>query len=115
MVLRHVAANGQGQNALNTNQQLAADTDGNGTITPFDATQILRYVAANGQTTATGAAGQWKFAPPSRSYSALRFDPDENYTAVLIGDVNGSWTPSGFLAGTEKPLRQEPENQFSGR
>ena len=110
MVLRHVAGGEQGPNALNTNQRLAADTDGSGTITPFDATQILRYVAANGQSTRSGAAGQWKFAPPSRSYSALRFDPDENYTAVLIGDVNGSWTPSGFTAGTEKTQPQQPEN-----
>jgi leucyl aminopeptidase len=115
MVLRHVAANGQGPNALNSNQQLAADTDGNGTITPFDATQILRYVAANAQTTRSGAAGQWKFAPASRSYSALRFDADENYTAVLVGDVNGSWTPSGFITGTEEILRQQPEKQFSRR
>jgi hypothetical protein len=85
---------------------LAADTNGSGTITSFDATQILRYVAANGQSTASGAAGQWKFAPPSRTYFALKFDADENYTAVLIGDVNGSWTPSGFLAGTEKTIQQ---------
>jgi leucyl aminopeptidase len=106
MVLRHVASGEQGPNSLNTNQRLAADTNGNGTITPFDATQILRYVAANGQSAASGAAGQWKFVPPSRSYSALKFDADENYTAVLIGDVNGSWTPSGFLAGTEKTLQQ---------
>ncbi|MDQ4120275.1 MAG: M20/M25/M40 family metallo-hydrolase [Acidobacteriota bacterium] len=94
LALRHVAANGEGTINLTPNQQTAADTDKSGTITAFDATQILRYVAANGQSNLTGAAGQWNFTPPSRSYSAFSgFDADENYTAVLVGDVDGSWTP----------------------
>jgi leucyl aminopeptidase len=97
LVLRHVAASGQSANVLNANQQLAADANADGTITSFDAAQILRYVAANGQNANTGTVGQWKFAPASRNYSAFSsFDADENYTAVLIGEINGDWSANGF-------------------
>ncbi|MDQ4123047.1 MAG: FG-GAP-like repeat-containing protein [Acidobacteriota bacterium] len=94
LVLRYVAANGQGANALLANQQTAADADNSGTVTAFDATQILRFVAANGQTAATGQIGTWKFSPVSRTYSGVSSAlSNENYEAVLIGDVDGSWTP----------------------
>jgi hypothetical protein len=92
LVLRHVAANGQGANALNANQRLAADANGNGSVTAFDATMILRYVAANGANANTGQVGNWKFNPPERSYTPLNGSlSNENYEAILIGDVNGSW------------------------
>jgi hypothetical protein len=94
LVLRHVAANGQGVNALNANQQKAADANGSGTVTSFDATQILRYVAANGQNANTGQVGNWKFDPVSRPYQPLENSmSNENYTAILVGEVNGNWTP----------------------
>jgi hypothetical protein len=100
LVLRHVAAGGVGANALSANQQLAADTNNSGTITPFDATQILRFVAANAQTAATGQVGNWKFASAPRSYTALNNSlSNENYEAVLIGEINGDWTPSTLAEG----------------
>jgi hypothetical protein len=52
LVLRHAAAGANG--TLTPNQRIAADTNNSGTITLFDATQILRFVAADGQTNATG-------------------------------------------------------------
>jgi hypothetical protein len=94
LVLRHVAAGGTGANALSANQQLAADTNNSNSITPFDATQILRYVAANQQTVNTGQVGNWRFSPASRTYSMLNSsESNQDYAAILIGEINGSWTP----------------------
>jgi hypothetical protein len=98
MILRHVAAGGVGPNALSPNQQIVADTNGDGNISPFDGTLILRYVAAGQQTAETGQVGKWKFSPASKNYLSFSSGPltDQDYTAFLIGDVNGSWTPSTF-------------------
>ena len=94
MILRHVAANGQGPNVLNPNQILAADANGDGNISPFDATLILRYIAGGGPNANTGQVGNWKFDPVSRPYQPLSSSVSgENYTAILIGEVNGNWTP----------------------
>jgi hypothetical protein len=94
LVLRHVAANGQGPNALSVNQQKAADTNGDGNISPFDATLILRYVAANGPNANTGEVGNWKFLPGTQNYQSLNNSlSGENYEAVLIGEINGDWMP----------------------
>lgn len=96
LVLRHVAAGGQGASALTPSQQRAADTDGDGTISSFDATQMLRYIAANGPNAGTGQIGTWRFTPPQRTYAPLlSSQSNQNYEAVLIGEVNGDWTPSG--------------------
>ncbi|HEX8197141.1 MAG TPA: Calx-beta domain-containing protein [Pyrinomonadaceae bacterium] len=113
LILRHVAANGQGPNALNPNQQKAADANGNGSISPFDATQILRFVAANGKTPNTGAVGNWEFLPSARNYDAVNNSlTEQNYEAVLIGDVNGNWTPPvGSLTEPETPAVEETETQ----
>ncbi|HEX8264880.1 MAG TPA: dockerin type I domain-containing protein [Pyrinomonadaceae bacterium] len=95
MILRHIAANGQGPNALNANQRIAADTSGDGNITPFDATLILRYLAAGGPNANTGQTGTWKFVPPNRTYSPLlSSQTGQDYEAILVGDVNGSWMPA---------------------
>lgn len=117
LVLRHVAAAGQGQNALSVNQQLAADANNSGTITAFDATQILRFVAAGNQTATTGAVGTWKFAPAARTYDPLGNSmSDEDYTAVLIGEVNGNWNPptvfESFAANEQSPPAT-PKNEDS--
>lgn len=110
LVLRHVAANGQGANALNANQQSAADTNNDALLTAFDATQILRYVAANGANANTGQAGNWKFLPASRTYNAMNNSlSGENYEAVLIGEVSGDWTPPGGNALAEAEI--ETRNQ----
>jgi hypothetical protein len=104
LVLKHVAANGQGPNVLSLNQQKAADANGDGNISPFDATLILRYVAAGGPTANTGQTGNWKFLPGTQNYQSLDNSlSGENYEAVLIGEINGNWTPPapGSLAPTD--------------
>jgi uncharacterized repeat protein (TIGR01451 family)/CSLREA domain-containing protein len=92
LVLRCVAA---GANCtLTANQKLAADTDGDLNVTAFDATQILRFVAANGSNANTGQVGNWKFIDPSKTYNPLSASQtNQNYTAYLIGEVDGDWIP----------------------
>jgi CSLREA domain-containing protein len=112
LVLRCVAA-GSGC-TLTDNQKLAADTNNSNTVTPFDATQILRFVAANQQTNATGAVGNWRFNPVARNYSALNNSlSGENYAAILIGEVNGSWTPpTGNFAFGENQAKTTGDEKF---
>jgi hypothetical protein len=112
MILRHIAANGTGPNALNANQQIAADTNGDGDITPFDATLILRYIANGGPDANTGQVGTWKFDPVSNPHPALNSSVSgENYTAILIGEVNGDWTPPASSGEMEATEWQQPETE----
>ena len=92
LVLRCVASGNAC--SLTANQKKAGDTDNDGAITAFDATQILRYVAANGSSANTGNAGKWKFDPEQFIYQNLNSSqPNQNYVAFLIGDVDGDWAP----------------------
>lgn len=86
---------------LNTCQQTAADTSGNGQITSFDAAFIAQYVV--GITNPDNKTGTWKFLPPSRSYTSLSGNQTaQNFDAVLMGELTGNWAPTGgnnLLAG----------------
>ncbi|HEX8567966.1 MAG TPA: BACON domain-containing carbohydrate-binding protein [Pyrinomonadaceae bacterium] len=113
MILRHVAANGAGPNALNANQKIAADTSGDGNITPVDATLILRYIAAGGSNANTGQVGAWKFELPSRTYNNLTTDPTgQDYTAFLIGDVNGDWQSPANFASAASATQETGHKQY---
>ncbi|MDQ4121400.1 MAG: carboxypeptidase regulatory-like domain-containing protein, partial [Acidobacteriota bacterium] len=92
LVLRCVAA---GTNcALTPEQQKSANVDNDQNITAFDATLILRFVAANGPNANTGRVGTWEFNPENRMHSNLSENKtDQDYTAFLIGDVDGDWMP----------------------
>lgn len=112
LILRHIAAGTNG--ILTPNQRLAADTNNSGTISPFDATLILRYVAAGGATKETGAVGNWKFTPATGSYSSLPGSlSDQNYEAILVGEVNGNWSPpqpNSFANADVRTVAAEAEN-----
>ncbi|HEX9929419.1 MAG TPA: hypothetical protein VGB02_12845 [Pyrinomonadaceae bacterium] len=108
LILRCVAA-GDACN-LTANQQTAGDTNGSGSLSPIDATLILRFVAANGQTAQTGQTGNWKFSSPSRSYLPLGGNlSDENYTALLIGDVSGGWQPPPSSSSPAEAKQEKTE------
>ncbi|MDQ4123474.1 MAG: CHRD domain-containing protein [Acidobacteriota bacterium] len=112
LVLRHVAAGGQGIFALSPNQQLAADTDNDKIVSAFDATQILRYVAANGRTSTAGRTGQWTLSPASRNYPALHASlENQDYTANLVGEVSGDWTAGANLAESNESAAIEISNE----
>jgi hypothetical protein len=77
----------------NSCQMLAGDSSNNGSLSAFDAALIAQTVASISN---PGIAGTWKVVPSSRSYSMLNGNlTNENYDAVLVGDVSGNWTPAG--------------------
>jgi hypothetical protein len=112
MVLRHVAAGGNG--VLTDNQRIAADINNSGDVTAFDATQVLRFVAAGGSTPSAGDAGNWRFVLSSRTYGSVTGSHSgQNYDGILVGDVNGSWVPPTFLAGPEEAEKEiQDKDQF---
>jgi Carboxypeptidase regulatory-like domain len=80
-------------------QQLAGDASNNGAVSAFDAALIAQTAAGISN---SGIAGTWKFVPASRPYVTLNGNlPNQNYDAVLVGDVSGNWTPAG-------PQQQKP-------
>jgi uncharacterized delta-60 repeat protein len=85
-VAQHVA----GLVLLTPNQQLAGDATNNGSLSGLDAARIAQTVAGLPN---SGITGQWKFLPASRSYASVTSSlANENYEAILIGDVTGNWT-----------------------
>lgn len=110
LILRHVAAGG---GVLSGNQLIAADVNGDNRVTTFDATQVLRFVASGAQNSTTGQTGTWKFSPAPRNYNAIISSiAGENYDAVLLGDVNGSWSPSSSAFSEYAAIRSESEFKF---
>jgi len=93
---------------------LAADVNGNGMITTADIREIRRFIA-NDVTNFTAHGGSlWRFVPsdyvfpdPTAPWSApgLRSligvnanTPGQDFKAVKLGDVDGSWSMAGPLA-----------------
>ena len=84
-----------GLTTLIANQQIAADTSGNGAVSSLDAAYIAQFVAAIPNPSITGT---WKFLPASRSYSNIMTNQtDQDFSAILVGDVTGNWNPAGPL------------------
>ena len=80
---------------LNPTQLLAADVSGNGSVTSLDAAYIAQFVVAIPNPSVTGT---WKFIPPNRSYADVTANyANQNYSALLMGEVTGNWDPSGSL------------------
>ena len=85
------------------NRLIAGDVNNSETVNSTDALKIVRYTAGLDAL----PSGDWKFAPPSRSYSPLNSDiVSQDYTGIRMGDVNGSWTPDSGIA---KPASSTPE------
>jgi subtilisin-like proprotein convertase family protein len=73
-------------------QRIAADADGDGILTSLDAAFIARRAAG---LPGSGIVGTWKFSPVDRAYPALGADQTgQNFTAILVGDTSGDWTPT---------------------
>ena len=86
-----------GSVAFTQNQLAAADTSNNGVVNSTDALRIQQYIV---QTQSNHIVGQWKFLPASKNYSSLNASlSGENYTAVLMGEVTGNWTPPAAAMG----------------
>jgi hypothetical protein len=84
-VAQHVA----GLIVLNANQQIAGDATNNGSLSGLDAARIAQTAAGLPN---PGIVGQWKFVPASRSYPTVAGSiSNEDYTAIIVGDVTGNW------------------------
>jgi hypothetical protein len=95
LVARFVA----GLDVPTPNQVLAGDADGDNMLTSFDAAFIARYVAG---LSGYGFAGTWRFVPANRMYVSLGGDQmNQNFTAILIGEVSGNWFATGPGAARE--------------
>jgi hypothetical protein len=106
--------------------ELAAHAAGNPTVTIADALAIQQFVI-NIPFGANNLTGKWRFIPPQRTYSSLSgTQPNENYSAYIIGDVMGTVvfpTPTpplppdkaqalpsaGKAAGSESPEAVNPK------
>jgi Tol biopolymer transport system component len=80
-----------GLTTFTNNQIFAGDASGDGTLSSFDAALIAQYVVGLPNNSLTGT---WHFLPASRSYASVANMADENYTALLIGEVSGNWATS---------------------
>ena len=101
-VARYVA----GLDIPTANQRIAADADGDGILTSFDAALIARYVAGLPD---FGIVGTWKFVPVNRTYTALAADQTgQNFTAILVGDTDGNWTPALPAGGGSNANKSGP-------
>lgn len=81
---------------LGTNQRTAADVNKSGAVSSYDASLILQRSAGLISLPFPGAGQVWEFVPAQRTYSDLNADlSSQDFTAILIGDVSGNWSPSG--------------------
>ena len=84
-------------------QRIAADADGDGLLTSLDAAFIARRAAGLPD---FGIVGTWKFLPVNRTYTALGADQTgQNFTAILVGDTSGDWTPAMPSGGGDDNAR----------
>jgi hypothetical protein len=97
-ILRHLI----GALTLSEGQQFAADVSGNGIIGTTDAGLILRFLV--GLESSFPAGDFWQFEPEVVQFQPLIQDEFRNFTAYLMGDVDGSWQTAG---GTGKRLMAE--------
>jgi hypothetical protein len=88
-----------GLTTLTPNQLLAADVDGNGVVTSLDASRLQQYLVG---IPSSNNVGRWRFVPATHQYNALTSSlTNQNYEAILIGEVSGNWSPTGFVASVQ--------------
>ncbi len=100
-----------GLTTLTPNQLLAADVDGSGVVTSLDASRLQQYLVG---ISSNNNIGRWRFVPATRQYNALSSSlSNENYEAVLIGEVSGNWSPTAtsMFAETETEFTSVENNQ----
>ncbi|MBI2954325.1 MAG: S8 family serine peptidase [Chloroflexi bacterium] len=104
LVLRHSV----GLIDLTGHAATAADVNKNGSISSMDAFYILQKAVDLIALPFPGAGVVWDFDPRSRSYASLDADrANEDFTAVLLGDVSGNWGAGASrpaIAAVQQPL-----------
>ena len=70
---------------------IAADVDQDKKVCMYDAAQIARY-AIDLAALDSSHVGEFLFDPPGRNYEEVRVSyQDEDYTGLVMGDVDGNW------------------------
>jgi len=120
LVLRHVI----GLTPFSPCDSVAADVSGDGSITAYDASVLLRYVASYDiapETLPISNTGTWHFEPQHRCFEQLLYNETSDYNAILHGDVTQNWpgssapkiaVGSGELIGQPK-ITPHSTNTFS--
>jgi CSLREA domain-containing protein len=82
-----------GYTSLSSCALTAADANEDSIVDTFDVIAIQRYYL--GLNTGIANVGQWRFSPASHTYGNLAANQSsQDYTAVVIGDINGDLTPT---------------------
>ena len=93
-------------------QTIAADVDGDGEVLLLDASLIGRHVAGVELPDNT-RIGDWWFDPTERNYPFLDSNQsNQDYSAVVIGDVNGSWSVTNLLSQSSSTIINNPKIEF---
>ena len=93
-------------------QTIAADVDGDGQVLMLDASLIGRHVVGI-EIPDSIKIGEWWFDPNERNYPLFDSDQlNQNYFAVVVGDVNGSWSGTNLLSQLSSPIMNNPEIEF---
>ncbi|HEX9974699.1 MAG TPA: cohesin domain-containing protein, partial [bacterium] len=99
---------------LDSLHQFIADITQNSTVTAYDASKIARYAVGIEDT--SSCLGEWHFIPPQRSYSAIEHNyDDQNFTAFIMGDVDGSWRypdSVAILSKVDFPIANKAGDRF---
>jgi len=83
---------------FNPTQQIVANVSGSDGISGFDATLVARYVVQLPPMNDT--TGNWIFNASSNTYPNIFANvSNENYSALLMGDVTGNWNDPISLPG----------------
>lgn len=95
------------QAPLTPAQLTVADVSGTGGISSFDATLVARYIVTLPE---TGSTGNWIFNPLSYTHQAIFSNiSNENFVALLMGDVTGNWNHPNALPRSFPGDAQETE------
>lgn len=79
---------------LSGNAAIAGDVNKSGAITSMDAFYILQKSVDLITLPFPGAGVVWSFSPATRAYTNLAANQSsQDFTAVLLGDISGNWTP----------------------
>jgi subtilisin len=88
---------------LTPRQQIAGDASNDGNLSSFDAALIAQ--AALNIPNPSSIVGTWKFEPGSRAYPSLSGQQtNQNFEAILVGDVSGNWLPPAANAAASAAI-----------
>lgn len=108
-----VARRAVGLETFSSWQAIAADVDGDDKVTTYDASLIAQYVVDQQN---VAQVARWVFEPEERTYQNISAAlTNQNFTAVILGNVHGGWTPPNQLGKQlALPKFAKPAGQING-